>query len=308
MTVKKTSKSAKPAKKNATEPKVAVVKAAKIVKPAKPVAKPVATPTKPAAAVKPALPVKTAKNSQKSRISDKLPIIFRPVSKPVRTISASDQAVIDQIPVKMSGNGATIEEITVEELSGEEQLINIGREKGYVTYEDILGFFPDAEKNLDQLEDLFAALTDAGISIVASEDEGAEQLIDDDDDEDDEWNERNNENLLEAIEADDTVGLYLKEIGRVALLTAPQEVDLAQRMERGREARETIISGEKVLPKDKERLDSLIDDGMAAREHLINANSRLVISVAKKYIGRGVPFLGSDPGRQYRPDTRRQEV
>ena len=154
-----------------------------------------------------------------------------------------------------------------------------------------LGFFPDAEKNMDQLEDLFAALTDAGISIVASEDEGADQLIDDDDDEDDEWNERNNENLLEAIEADDTVGLYLKEIGRVALLTAPQEVDLAQRMERGREARELILSGEKITVKDKERCESLIDDGMAAREHLINANSRLVISVAKKYIGRGVPFL-----------------
>jgi RNA polymerase primary sigma factor len=127
--------------------------------------------------------------------------------------------------------------------------------------------------------------------VVASEDEGAEQLIDDDDDEDDEWNERNNENLLEAIEADDTVGLYLKEIGRVALLTAPQEVDLAQRMERGREAREQTLSGENITPKEMEQLELLIDDGMAAREHLINANSRLVISVAKKYIGRGVPFL-----------------
>ncbi len=186
---------------------------------------------------------------------------------------------------------ASIEEITVEELSGEEQLISLGREKGYVTYEDILGLFPDAEKNLDQLEDLFAALTDSGVSVVASEDEGAEQLIDDDDDEDDEWNERNNENLLEAIEADDTVGLYLKEIGRVALLTAPQEVDLAQRMERGREAREQTLSGENITPKEMEQLELLIDDGMAAREHLINANSRLVISVAKKYIGRGVPFL-----------------
>jgi RNA polymerase primary sigma factor len=186
---------------------------------------------------------------------------------------------------------ASIEEITVEELSGEEQLINIGREKGYVTYEDILGFFPDAEKNLDQLEDLFAALSDASVSVVASEDEAADQAVDDDDDEEDEYNERNNESLLEAIEADDTVGLYLKEIGRVALLTAPQEVDLAQRMERGREAREQTQIDDKLVPKDRERLEFLVDDGMAAREHLINANSRLVISVAKKYIGRGVPFL-----------------
>jgi RNA polymerase primary sigma factor len=206
-------------------------------------------------------------------------------------IAALAPAASEAPDVSSRLSAASIEEITIEELSGEEQLINIGREKGYVTYEDILGFFPDAEKNLDQLEDLFAALNDASVAIVPTEDEGAEQLIDDDDDDEDEWNERNNENLLEAIEADDTVGLYLKEIGRVALLTAPQEVDLAQRMERGREARETLLSGEKVATKDKERFDGLIDDGMGAREHLINANSRLVISVAKKYIGRGVPFL-----------------
>ncbi len=184
-----------------------------------------------------------------------------------------------------------IEEITVEELSAEEQLINLGREKGYVTYEDILGLFPDAEKNMDQLEELFASLSDASVAVVASEDEAADQAVDDDDDEEDEYNERSNESLIEAIEADDTVGLYLKEIGRVALLTAPQEVDLAQRMERGREAREQIQTGEVSDPNDVERLEFLVDDGMAAREHLINANSRLVISVAKKYIGRGVPFL-----------------
>ena len=185
---------------------------------------------------------------------------------------------------------AAIEEITVEELSGEEQLQNIGRDKGYVTYDDILAAFPDAEKNLEQMEDVFAALTDAGIQVIPTEDEAADQMAYDDDDEEDEYNEHNNENLLEAIEADDTVGLYLKEIGRVPLLTAPQEVDLAQRMERGKDARENITE-DKAPAKDIERLEQLIEDGMAAREHLINANSRLVISVAKKYIGRGVPFL-----------------
>jgi RNA polymerase primary sigma factor len=185
---------------------------------------------------------------------------------------------------------AAIEEITVEELSGEEQLQNVGRDKGYVTYDDILAAFPDAEKNLEQMEDVFSALTDAGIQVIPTEDEAADQMAYDDDEEEDEFNEHNNENLLEAIEADDTVGLYLKEIGRVPLLTAPQEVDLAQRMERGKDARENL-GEEKVASKDIERLEQLVEDGMAAREHLINANSRLVISVAKKYIGRGVPFL-----------------
>ncbi|HQX75650.1 MAG TPA: RNA polymerase sigma factor region1.1 domain-containing protein, partial [Thermoflexales bacterium] len=133
------------------------------------------------------------------------------------------------------------EEITVvEELTGEEQLTNIGREKGYVTYDEILQFFPDAQNNLEQMEDVFAGLSDAGIQIVPSEDEAADQLVDDDDEDEDEWGERSKENLLEAIEADDTVGLYLKEIGRVPLLTAPQEVDLAQRMERGKAAREQM--------------------------------------------------------------------
>ncbi len=184
-------------------------------------------------------------------------------------------------------------EDTVEELSGEEQLLNIGREKSYVTYDDILAAFPDAEKNLEQMEDVFAALADAGIQIVPSEDEAADQLGYEDDEDEDEYNEHNNENLLEAIEADDTVGLYLKEIGRVPLLTAAQEVDLAQRMERGKAAREMIAEAgaEALEEKERMRLDQMGEDGMAAREHLINANSRLVISVAKKYIGRGVPFL-----------------
>ena len=222
------------------------------------------------------------------------------LAEPVLAMSADAASVMSRetvlAPVSQSQSVSdvmpgTIEEITVDELSAEEQLINIGRERGFVTYDDILGLFPDAEKNLEQMEDVFAGLSDSGIAVVASEDEAADQMVDDDDDEEDEWNERNNENLLEAIEADDTVGLYLKEIGRVPLLTAAQEVDLAQRMERGRAAREEIIAAGKAVIKERERLDWQVDDGMAAREHLINANSRLVISVAKKYIGRGVPFL-----------------
>ena len=104
-----------------------------------------------------------------------------------------------------------------------------------MTYDDIMAAFPDAEKQLDQMEDVFAALTDASIAIVPTEEEAQDQLAMDanDDDDDDDWDGTTNEDLMEAIEADDTVGLYLKEIGRVPLLTAPQEVDLAQRMERG---------------------------------------------------------------------------
>jgi RNA polymerase primary sigma factor len=74
------------------------------------------------------------------------------------------------------------------------------------------------------------------------------------------------------------------------LLTAVEEVQLAQRIERGRSAREELAQGN-VSPKHRLELRQSIEDGWAGREHLITANSRLVISVAKKYMGRGVPFL-----------------
>ncbi|MCL5999543.1 MAG: sigma-70 family RNA polymerase sigma factor [Chloroflexi bacterium] len=193
-------------------------------------------------------------------------------------------------PHDVIDRSAAIEDIAVEELSNEEQLLNVGRDKGYVTYDDILAAFPDAEKNLEQREEVFAALTDAGVPAVASDDEAADQMGYHDDDDDDESTDPTHDSLLEAIDADDTVGLYLKEIGRVPLLTAPQEVDLAQRMERGKAARESL-SLAKLTPADLERCERLIEDGLSAREQLINANSRLVISVAKRYIGRGVPFL-----------------
>jgi RNA polymerase primary sigma factor len=95
---------------------------------------------------------------------------------------------------------------------------------------------------------------------------------------------------LQNIDTDDTIGLYLKEVSRVPLLTAEEEVELAQRIERGRLSREELARGN-VGNRRRHELRKLIEDGWAAREHLITANSRLVISVAKKYMGRGVPFL-----------------
>src|SRR3972149_1452222 len=129
-----------------------------------------------------------------------------------------------------------------------EKLVELGREKGFVTVDDILVLFPDAEREVDD------------------------------------------EAVMSSLDADDTVGLYLKEVGRVPLLTAEQEVSLAKRIERGRRARE-VMAGSVVSAKRRRELQLHIEDGWAAREHLITANSRLVISVAKKYMGRGVPFM-----------------
>ncbi len=179
-----------------------------------------------------------------------------------------------------------------EEYSPIARLIELGRQKSYVTLDDILHFFPEAEQDVEQLEEAFAALLSAGIPFVEdttttepSEDEltlpdepaEPEQGLDLDD-------------YLANIDTDDTIGLYLKEVSRVPLLTAEEEVELAQRIERGRIAREELAKGN-ASPRRRQELRMLIEDGWSAREHLITANSRLVISVAKKYMGRGVPFL-----------------
>jgi len=88
------------------------------------------------------------------------------------------------------------------------------------------------------------------------------------------------------------VGLYLKEAGRVPLLTAEEEVALAKRMEAGQFAAEQLEEMADYLTADERaELEALVADAQAAQEYLVRANSRLVISVAKKYIGRGVHFL-----------------
>ncbi|MCH7640819.1 sigma-70 family RNA polymerase sigma factor, partial [Patescibacteria group bacterium] len=92
------------------------------------------------------------------------------------------------------------------------------------------------------------------------------------------------------LDPGDNLGQYLTEIGKVPLLTAQQEVSLSKRIERGRKASKEMAKGP-VKPEKKAELRQIVEDGWAAREHLITANSRLVISVAKKYMGRGVPFL-----------------
>ncbi len=181
-----------------------------------------------------------------------------------------------------------------EEHSAIARLIELGRQKSYVTIDDILGFFPDAEQDVDQLEEAFAALLSAGIPYVdeaAATGPSEEDLIEEEEIEEDVRRELSvDDNYLANIDTDDTIGLYLKEVGRVPLLTAEEEVELAQRIERGRLAREELAKGN-VSPRRRQELQALIEDGWAAREHLITANSRLVISVAKKYMGRGVPFL-----------------
>ena len=201
------------------------------------------------------------------------------------------------------------------------QLIEKANKQGFITYSDILEKLPDVESDVALLDDLMDSLLEAGVEVVpgskdspdieANKDDDDDILdvdVEVDEDEDEEDLEKSalfkilNKDLTEdagyqaALDTDDVVGLYLKEAGRVPLLTAEEEVMLAKRMELAEFARDRIQAdgpeGRDTLGWTQEQqLREVLMDGEAAQEHLIRANARLVISVAKKYIGRGVPFL-----------------
>lgn len=214
----------------------------------------------------------------------------------------------------------TIDMVQKDELRA--QILEKARKQGGITYDEILAFLPDAENDVTLMDEIMDMLQDANITIMPKAEpevlpEPEEELIDDAelelaiaglteedeidiDEEDEEESVLSilNEDLVvdagyqQALDTDDVVGLYLKEAGRVPLLTATEEVDLAKRMERAEEARSYLQKHREEIPmEDISYWEEIIYDGELAQEHLIRANARLVISVAKKYIGRGVPFL-----------------
>ncbi|MEJ2208994.1 MAG: RNA polymerase sigma factor RpoD [Anaerolineae bacterium] len=177
-----------------------------------------------------------------------------------------------------------------EEPTAIERLLNLGRSQGYVTYDDVMEAVPEAELHIEQLEDALATLIEMGIEI--SDTDLEESTGDEEEKKESETVESTAADIdLSAIDIDDSISLYLKEIGRIPLLTAEQEVSLAKRMEAGRNAKRSLSRDGDLDDEERRRLRAVIRDGQAAHEHLIKANSRLVVSVAKKYVGRGVPFL-----------------
>ena len=152
--------------------------------------------------------------------------------------------------------------------------------QGFLTAEDVAQAFPGLED--EQLVDLLASIQEAGIEMRESKVRVRRRSRRPTEDEFD----------LSAISSDDTVGLYLKEMARVPLLSTEQEVDLAKRLERGLLADERLERlGARCQPKTHDLLVSHVEDGKVARDHLVKANTRLVVSIAKKYMCRGVPFL-----------------
>jgi RNA polymerase primary sigma factor len=145
-----------------------------------------------------------------------------------------------------------------EELRG---LIVQGRERGYLTFEEISGALEEVEVNKEQVRDLHAYLIEHGVDVIAEdgltaykEGKGDAQP----------GQQKKPELDLTVEPSLDSLRLYLRSIGRVELLTADQEIELAKRIEKG---------------------------DMAAKRHMVEANLRLVVSIAKGYLGRGLSFL-----------------
>lgn len=162
------------------------------------------------------------------------------------------------MPKIKSSAKTNISEERLESSPAIERLVAKGRQQGFVTQQEVLAVVPDAEDNVELLDDLYSTLMDQGVEITDQKD----KLI---------WETESDEDIENAVSdeyikdiADDSVRLYLREIGKIPLISAEEEVALAKRIGQG----------------DK-----------AAKDALAEANMRLVVSIAKKYIGRGLDLL-----------------
>ena len=163
------------------------------------------------------------------------------------------------------------------------ELVAKGRERGSVTMADVMVALDRADLPPEALEAAVRTLADEGVEVldVAIEEEAEPEAP-----------RRGEPDPGRRATTSDLVRIYLREIGRVPLLTAEDEVELAKSIEAGLFA-EDILSGGFVLARAAGRaeLELLIDEGVRAKQRLIEANLRLVVSIAKRYIGRGLVFL-----------------
>ncbi len=150
---------------------------------------------------------------------------------------------------------------TVEEVKN--QLIQLGKKRGVLTYEEIAEKMANFDIDSDQMDEFYEYVNEQGIELI-SENEDVDSNLPDLDKEDEEEFDLNDLSVPPGVKINDPVRMYLKEIGRVDLLSADEEIELAKRIEQGDEE---------------------------AKRRLAEANLRLVVSIAKRYVGRGMLFL-----------------
>ncbi len=199
---------------------------------------------------------KVAKSFKPARAVVKVPVkaTTKATAKPLTNTSSK---LLPKPPVAKSAKEA-VKPDKLKKEQNLQKLVAKGKKQGFLTQEDILSFFPEAEENITELDNLYSKLLELGVDVfdnavveevaVAKEEDEVEVL----------------DLTADKTVSSDPVRMYLREIGKVSLLTGPEEVTLAKKAEKG----------------DKPSTDQLI-----------RANLRLVVSIAKKYMGRGLSFL-----------------
>ncbi len=179
------------------------------------------------------------------------------------------------------------------------ELIERGKKKGKLSSSELLDVLEDMDLGTEQMDKIYDTLENLGIDTVGEdympeltdaveppveemEEIAEEEIVDPN-------------SLIDTFGTDDPVRMYLKEIGKVNLLTSEEEVELAQAMTAGAAAQEQLDelteSGEEIPQELRAELEKTIKKGEKARQRLAEANLRLVVSIAKRYVGRGMQFL-----------------
>jgi RNA polymerase primary sigma factor len=172
------------------------------------------------------------------------------------------------------------------------ELAVLGKERGGLTTDEIVEHLKAVELTPDQVDSVFVFLSDMGIEIT---DETVDEIKEEMEEEESPkgGGKSAGEDLDLSVQpaTNDPVRMYLKEIGKVHLLTAEEEVSLAKRIEAGEAASARLASDEKLSKDNIARLHAVDADGLEAKKKLVEANLRLVVSIAKRYVGRGMLFL-----------------
>lgn len=173
-----------------------------------------------------------------------------------------------------------------------QELMARAEQRGYVTYDDILELLEDEGED-QNIDNVLYELDELGIEYRPDNDLVGVPMLDETETDYD-LDEAAQDPMLgdiNAVSADDPVGLYFRQMAQEPLLSAAEEVDLAKRIEYGKLALEILERRNyRIEPEKLIRYERLIREGQAAREHLGRANTRLVVSIAKRYMSQGLPF------------------
>ena len=187
---------------------------------------------------------------------------------------------------------ATITEVTPSQAEVE-AIVRGAQAEGSITAADLAEKLSILDLTTDDTDAVYQRLVELGVEVT--EDESIREVDKDDEAPDvEEDRVRARREVDQALKAptNDPVRMYLKEIGRVPLLTAQEEVDLAKRIEAGLVAADGLTTEKERLSEQEWReFRARERDGMMAKRHLVEANLRLVVSIAKRYVGRGMAFL-----------------